>query len=535
MASTNDYFTPAPSDADNGQNAIYIAANANPNAQERSVIDGIPRQLLHVKMKINDCSQVPDLNFIDLDLMLLLSFYTNTPNGDYVSFDDINASDSENSNLCTMEVTGISTEEVNGGVGDNVSIFGINFGSISGTIEMRSADDGGASWVTLDQADYNWSNSQINIVVPSVIPLSINPLPILDTPGSGIIRVTNNAGTSSALSDHLIVDYSLLNTVVFPLKTRVVLAGVDPVVDDEGLNPLPGYNVIPAQNFLSNGDAVESLIAALRSWTCNTDIRWRLDENPDSQVFMDNDTLTSVKFGIIDPSNVLAQTEIWIVQCNLQSDLVYQYTFDITFSNSISFNWFYDETGFDDLPAGTHDFYAVALHELGHAHLLNHVNQITDIMYYADLSDANSPIPFFARKTLIEEGALVGGIEALNFSIGVSFAGCNDPSSSHTPLPVNFCNISTDVSASEFNGNFEFVPFPNPFEKTVNLRMQGAYSGILKYELFNSLGVSVDRRAKVVNQSSVQNFNFSDELAPGLYTLKIDLGASTYSFKLLKL
>ncbi|MCA1762876.1 MAG: hypothetical protein LC664_07785, partial [Flavobacteriales bacterium] len=235
-------------------------ASATESPANRFQIGPNAEQLLHVKIEIQDCSELPDLSFDLLGDMLNFSFYAETATGLNFNFNNITASDTENGSMCGMSISNFSPQVVNGGVGDMVTINGINFGTTPGTVKMKNADDGGETWVDLDDYDILWSPSQIDVRVPSIIPLQATNENQLKVPGSGKIKIITADNDNDETNSELIINYSWrnYNAPTSNLKGQAVLAGRDPVFDEDTQNQEPGYRFIPHPNIANNGDAMQS-------------------------------------------------------------------------------------------------------------------------------------------------------------------------------------------------------------------------------------------------------------------------------------
>ncbi len=281
MASLNDYLDPMPSDAGNNSSILYIGASASLDVQNRTALGSTPKQLLHVKIEISNCNAGPQLSFTDLAFMELFASYATSSNDTNLSsYSAIIASDTENSDLCVMEITGFSTflpsDIANAGVSQLAIIHGNNLLGADGeygTIEMKSADDDGLEWIALNDFDISsWTNTEVSFYPPSTL------FPEGDgTIESGKIRLTNSDQEIVISEDELIVGYSRMNAPLFiadnSYKVKTILAGFDLVPDEDGHNPQTGYLFKTEASFLSNSPAVDAFKTALKAWTCSSEIR----------------------------------------------------------------------------------------------------------------------------------------------------------------------------------------------------------------------------------------------------------------------
>ncbi len=255
-----------------------------------------------------------------------------------------------------------------------------------------------------------------------------------------------------------------------------------------------------------------------------------MDETNTTNNFDTDDMLSTIRFGTTTESGALAQAFTIPILCatNGSSLKVIAYSVDIIVSDL--YEWFYDPTGILDLPAGKRDFYHVVLHELGHAHELNHVNQIDDIMWKFDIYHPTEITPANDRKVFIDEAQSVAAVNIVDFSETISFEECDFSLNTHTPLEVVFCNISTDVGDIGVKGS-SYNAYPNPFNNEINLHFGNATVGNAKIQIFDQLGrlilskVENAREAMIIDTSSVNS---------GFYILNISLNGMVSSLKLVK-
>ncbi|KAB1062052.1 T9SS type A sorting domain-containing protein, partial [Salibacter halophilus] len=536
-ASMGDYYAPSPGDISTDVFAVGVGAELN--TYNRYYLTSTPTQLLHVKMEISDCSELPDLQFTDQSTMLTLSMYTNTAGGsNLLTFDNITATDTENRDLCTMNITGMAPLQVNGGTGDIVTIMGNFFGSTKGTIMMRNADDGGASWIPLDDYDITqWTDNEIKIRVPSTLPINATNPNQLKVPGSGKIKVITQSGSTQQTDTTLEVYYSWRNDFRQNLsKSKIFLAGVDSVYDENSTNQQLGYSFIPNPNIANNSNALGCIRKAIDDWVCATEIRWQLDDSV-AVISDTSDKNSTIRFGNTGASNILGQTHVWHRVCNDPNNntMAFNPDIDITLSNAPNQNWFYDSTGTQPQPAGTYDFYSVILHELGHGHLLKHVNQTDDLMYYHAKIDQNNPIPWNERMTYFSLANLDGGQAIVNQSQPVDFSNCTKHDYPMTPLQKDNCSVSLYTDKLKEPRETDLTAYPNPFERFAKLEFElerQANVGLKLYSLDGRLVRSTPARQYTPGQHRME-INGND-LHSGLYIAILAIGSNEYPVKLIK-
>ncbi|GAA4233512.1 hypothetical protein GCM10022291_10720 [Postechiella marina] len=253
-------------------------------------------------------------------------------------------------------ITSFSPTSITAGTQSQLTITGTGFGATqgAGSVSFRNADDGGGTFVTaLNGQIISWSDTAIVLEVPSLA-------------GTGTILVTDDSNSSVESVNLLTVTYALSNGQAN--DTEYKLQHVD-------MNGDGGITWIFNSDFESNTNANTAFNAVLKNWSCETGINWDVDSNTTTVDSALDDGLNVVSFNVL-PAGNLGVTTLYGGACNNSEDWVVNQV-DLIFDNTDLSPWFYD--------GGTnlgYDFYSVALHELGHAHLLNHVVDSDDVMDY---------------------------------------------------------------------------------------------------------------------------------------------------------
>lgn len=246
-----------------------------------------------------------------------------------------------------------SPSSISAGTGSELIITGNDFGTIKGKVAFRNVDDGGASYIDALDAQVTWSTNQILVKVPSFA-------------GTGTIRVTDSNGVFSESTDELTVTYALINQI---------FNGVEYPVQAYGVNGSGGFTWQKNNAFTSNNEADVAFTAAFDAWRCETGVNWVIGDNTSTSIAA-NDTENVIAFSALPEGN-LGVITYHLGACSGNTDWVVQ-GMDLIFDNTASSPWNFnpnpDSTGF------AYDFQSVALHELGHAHLLNHVIDENDVM-----------------------------------------------------------------------------------------------------------------------------------------------------------
>ncbi|NMC99280.1 MAG: T9SS type A sorting domain-containing protein, partial [Bacteroidales bacterium] len=204
--------------------------------------------------------------------------------------------------------------------------------------------------------------------------------------------------------------------------------------------------------------------------------------------------------------------------------------FSRDFTNISATGWHIDTSYTQNLPSGLHDFYAVAQHELGHAHSLDHVNDNTDLMYY---TIPQGPISYANRRDLYSSAnAIYGGVYVLDKSGLMTSCG-----SISIMLPATAENCESNIGVSElFNNDIIIQAYPNPIDAILNIKYSLKRNSDISFSIYDFMGRNINNvlnQKSYIGENSVE-INFSD-YPSGIYFLKINLGFKSETIKLIKL
>ena len=256
------------------------------------------------------------------------------------------------------------------GTGAALTITGSGFGTSrgAGTVEFRNADDGGATYTKVNEADYvSWTDTRIQVRVPS-LSASRNPA------GTGTVRVIT-AGQLATVS---------------PGTVTIVFAATNVLDTNSGQRAVPGHRDLNSDGgltfrfdagFAANPAAAAAWQRALVTWRCQTGVNWKLGTTR-TKTGVADDGENSVGFdsGAELPAGVLGRTTSYYEGCYRPDGAVVFYVHEVDTQYDDATNW---QFGPGSPSALQVDFESVAVHELGHAQQLSHLILPSAIMHYA--------------------------------------------------------------------------------------------------------------------------------------------------------
>ncbi len=400
----------------NGSYALYGAYNVSANILDvlgdvdfmpvlsRVLLDTLPKPYLHLAFAVelgNDTHSVcfQSLNTLDNP------HYNSSANESYMVFSSFNQvfhlpSDTfvipNNQNPLILE---LDNQYKIAGVGDTLSIRGLNFGNIKGEVFFREADKGGKRYLLgLDDCYHlSWSDTLIKVLVPSLVFKGYEN-EVQNWSGgacSGPVKIQTANGDTNLINgeSYLNINYSVINVKKNNVIRRVYLARQHCDYD---------YQFTLHRSLENDNDKITVIDSALRLWSRLTGLTIQLERAANGNIIFEDTSNTSGKNIIyIDSSllssdaamNTLTPTAQLFLSNNISQDTI---LYRITGSNirihpeTTTLNWNYDFSG---SCVGQCSFYKTFLHEIGHILLMCHVKSLDEIMYYKtnELSDIIVP------------------------------------------------------------------------------------------------------------------------------------------------
>jgi hypothetical protein len=263
---------------------------------------------------------------------------------------------------------------------NRLTINGTGFGATAGTVEFDHVDDGlgigSSGYTTTISTDIiSWSNTQIVTQIPSKA-------------GTGIFRVKDNTATVVATSaSNINIKWSQINVEnIFLNFSAITRQQVKFINQDAAGGYTFQYSTVTAgsNTFSTNTAAKASFERALVNWRCATFVNFKVSATTTS-VGPAADGINSVSFNPALAANVLGSCitrfggQGLTGTCELLNTLWYVSELDVQMSpDGATFGWNYGPGA----TAGTNkvDFESVMLHEIGHGHGCDHINDATKAM-----------------------------------------------------------------------------------------------------------------------------------------------------------
>ncbi|TAK34819.1 MAG: T9SS type A sorting domain-containing protein [Saprospiraceae bacterium] len=409
------------------------------------------------------------------------------------------------------QIDSIRPLSLRAGTSDTLRIYGSNFGSTQGSslvfFSDASVDINQNNRVRPLPGDYvYWSDNLIRVIVPTVgyhDDVLTNEL----YAGSGPIWVKVGGSTKKS-SESITVRLAAINQSnndggTVPIRKATRLAGV--------YSENAGYNLYYTQDFKDLQGATAAFERALCTWIDTTHVNFRIREYSEIPAWVQQNAckidLTNDLGGVGINTTTKANTlRFYSSGCAAGGAiLVYPLQrFEIRFKKGE--NWYTSEDYEPDFNWNGHpDLQALALHELGHAQQLFHVNQQNDVMWWE----------IFGPKRTLKAGDIEGGkyMEGLNTS-----AAPNDCTEPMTPLSSCLSTPALESFQQE-----EILLFPNPVATHLNIsNLGGHFESIL---LTDQLG-----RTKVDTQVTGNSILLDlSKLPSGIYFLSAFSKSGKYS------
>jgi hypothetical protein len=391
-------------------------------------------------------------------------------------------------NTTAISITDFFPDTVTAGTRTVLTIVGTEFGDSLGSVLFANADDGGMTMMQGDSVDIlYWSSDTIRVYVPSSGQLTDT---LRGTAGTGAVSVKDKFGNSALSTDDLYVSAAWSNTRYDNTREGYRILLIDS-------NEAGGYTFRYTASFSANDSAKNAFEWALRKWRCKTGVNFVVGADTNFIGDPKDDGICTIHWTGLSPGEI-GRTTVRRNACisMLSGDLEYFTTnIDLEFDSTRMFH-------FDTLsapPMSKLDFPSVALHELGHAHILDHVIERDSLMHFS--------ASFGQTVRTISNNQLAAAISLLDSSTIVR-PGCPNPIVSI--LPFTCANVQLASGHFRHQQTNGIRIFPNPITDESHIEISiGNRKSNLRMVLFDILG----RELQGV---------FEGTLAPGIHAFSFD-------------
>lgn len=523
------YINPQTNAIDQTSNTLGIpfGIDYTQSTFNRTILTTTDKVLLHIKLKIQNCGQTSDLQFVDVSTTANLSFYTNTANASAVAgngFDNTNYISPATNVLCTVIVDDFNSP-VNGGTGNILTITGSNFGATRGNGQVRFKNSNAVNFpflAGLDNNDYlSWSDTQIKIKLPSSTILG----GYYNNPGSGPFIVKNNLGDSAvalynASFTPLTIPYSVDSRFNTPDKYKLNL---------KNANGIGGYSIRLDTSISNHPDRKGCVLKAIRDWRCLSAVNLVLG-NDLNYIPPANDGNTTISLVPSLPGSQVGSTFVQYQQCTAGG--ITNAITDFDTQVSTQYNLFYDTTG-AAMPAGMYDFYEIMVHEIGHGLGLIHVIDTNLIMYRTTKVATNgiSLAGSLRRRLTIYSGDADGGL----YQVTSSSTNVNGQCSNFTSHSSVNSSCSQVGIYENLKNMYDFSIYPNPSNgDIINLNFSSIDVRKGQVIIYDVTGRALYNSSLPENSpSNLFTLNLAG-LSSGMYFVTLTIDGYSFSKKVIK-
>jgi hypothetical protein len=256
-------------------------------------------------------------------------------------------------------ITGFSPASAPAGAQEILTITGTGFGATQGSQGVffyKHSQPGALSRLPTSQF-ISWTDTQIELYVPYYA-------------GTGRFAIGYVSSHVYSSTD-LIIPYSETNVANPPSGSNAIYYQTRHVRDTPG--GAGGYIWELNTAFAANTDAVDAFDRARENWVCDTRMNWYIDAATTSINTPTTDNINVVTFDASMSSGVLGLCYTRFSNCGGERYVTEQ---DLTFNSATNWNFTTNSPTSSEV-----DFESVALHELGHSRLLNHVIDPNKVMH----------------------------------------------------------------------------------------------------------------------------------------------------------
>jgi hypothetical protein len=478
-------------------------------SQDQSVIALTPlttqySKIYHVKMVMNNCGGSPFLECLPQGIS---GWNANCPDSNFYSTHysyDVIVGDTivlPQPN-CPIFIGSFAPLQVNAGVNDTVTVYGNKFGTYGSNskVYLRDADIETSTFLQLDSSNIvSWTNLRIKFTVPSY---TFNPIQYYHGAGTGHINVVNDSNQTATSENILKINYSISNQIwTDTIRINDLSDGIDTAYQT-------GYLLYVDTSIANYPIRYNSLKKAVRSWNCLTNVNFKIGptiSSPNTGAI--NDNACVIQFGSV-PNGSNAHTvksKRSTLICLQNSIHVFTESFDIILNKDLVNDFVFDTIVTNNIPPDKIDGYRTLMHELGHAHSLDHVIDSSKVMHGFALSGATAENRTVKLST--DNPAKLGGQFIMNRALSPNILPPNCVITPMTPIIPQSCFEFDYSDVFDINIDNKIIAFPNPATNELNLVFPTS-NNLTEVSIFNSNG-SLTYKSSFKNNAVINTQEFS--------------------------
>lgn len=492
-----------------------------------------PEKLCHIKMDIS--SLVGSAN-IDFDSWLMQGGSQYYDNGNFVNFPYVWADDSISGSWGTLQTPFIADfypKTITAGTHSILTIVGSGFGTQAGTVWFRDVDSRDTFAIFPCNDIVSWDTGMIQVYVPSAVNPNLSA-GVAGTAGTGYLylELPNGGGNAFGFGNVLNIPYAITNNrAAGAVQTDSAYRIQLPRKPINPNNNQGGFVVQVSTNLSSFAGVSQSFDESLLRWRCATGINY-IRGNDTTLTQQDEDDLISLiyyadsntlAFDDLGKTYIKGQRQSSCNALNVYGDVYYLREFDIAFNNK--WNWYW---GTGTIGANQYDFYSTILHELGHAHLIDHTVDSTKCMTpFTDIGESLRTLQFEA----IAAGEDVRHFNSFN---GLEISICPDSMIWLFP-PATICSPFNSIEVSLFEqGSILQSIAPNPFSENFLLTYYQEFNESIKITLQDPTGKIIWEKELNSRAEGSQQIEVNLPLPQGIYILSARTSEKIDYLKLIK-
>ena len=476
-------------------------------------------ELCHLKLDISNLLSVSPSIFFDETAMQGESEYYQ--NGNFYDFLNVVAADSmiqSWSAFVPPVIDSIRPLTINAGIFDTLYIYGSNFGGNEGEVLFSEADSmiSNLPLVDAEPIDVDWSDNLIKVMM-----FSANDDD--RTPGGGRVMVIkdNLLGEFTTSTEIFEIEFAITN-----YRDNITNQSVLPIIVDNIGTDTFGFQL--HEDILITSDTADAIREVLKQWRCISGINWNLSNIPSTTKRL-NDGINAVSFAKHSDNLIDSSTLAYVLYYSTNNNsciyngnsYVFVNEIDVVF-NGYNYDWFIT-SNINQIDTTKADFWTVALHEFGHAHMFEHIN--------IDPTDTTTMYPFYPEEGIIRfiDNPTKWGADWIMDSIEIISPNCG------AAITRTFQGCIT--SSNEILEKQGFKLYPNPTNEFAIIEFENLDKPQPYYlTIFDIQGrvVFQENQNATYGHNQRQLYEVSS-FSSGMYFVQLRIGNQTLSSKLIKL